>query len=343
MERFEWLSVLQYFWANGYDVVHGVSEGWLKEATLVSRSPDWVWAQASKLPHRKGWTFQEPDGTTVYHLMDARVDLPDYATKLLRALHGAELGLRAAFDRLGWQIKFPIPHPLIATIGGWHRHLRLPEHFSALFIDPVEEWLRRYGSSALRYNPYSESTGVFPIALLSGILWPGQFERAQTEIHRWSAFYDGAAWPAAWWIARVVTSLPWNELMNCLNSALTKLPKSSQVRSFCLDAWDSYQRGDSYDQWLKRLCSRAHYYPATHVVPNSAIIVAALCWGQQNWDSIIENICNAGFDPIHNSLIAGSVAKIAWPDMSTLSRTQVAAVERNLVYLGKLVLAKAHV
>lgn len=344
MERYEWQSVLQYFWAKGYDLAQGVPQGWLTAATLAGHSPEWVWAHARALPYRTGWTFQEPNGTNVHHLADVRMHPPGYETVVSRALHGAELGLRATLERLGWPTKFSIRQSLIASVTDWPRQLQLPPHYSSLTLsDPTEEWLRRYGPSALHYNPFAESTGIFPVALLCGLLWPGRFERAQSDIHRWSAFYHGAAWPAAWWIAKVITNLPWSRLMDSLELAVTKLPRRSQVRSFALDAWASYQNGDSYHEWFRGFCSKAHYYPATHVAPNSAIIVAALCWGQRNWDTIIATICDGGFDPINNSLVAGALANIAWPDMSTSPSMQDRSIGAMLEYLGANVVAKAHI
>lgn len=340
-----WRSMLQYFWANGYDLAQGAAQGWLSEATLAGHSPEWVWERLSTLPRRRGWTFQEPDGATIQQLQDIRVIPPDFSEVVQRTLQGAELGVRAALNRLGWPTRHPISHPLVAVLTSWERHLQLPDN-GRVFMDapdPLDALLRRYGPSALRYNPYAESTSIFPVAVLSGLLWPGQLQRAQSEIYRWSAFYRGGAWAAAWWIANIVVHLPWNAVMTTLEPALTSLPSASQVRALTMDAFTAYHRGDRYDQWVRRLWSQTRYYPADHVAPNSAIIVAALCWGRGNWNDIITNLCNAGFDPVYDAMVVGALAWNSRSGVKVTSEMNDLTAAQAVDYLVSNIIDKAHI
>lgn len=97
--------------------------------------------------------------------------------------------------------------------------------------------------------------------------------------------------------------------VDALSFAATALPARSQVKAFILDALTTHERGESYTHWMTHLSLRGHYYPSTHVVPNAGIVTAALYWGNGHWDRIIEIIAEAGFDPIHNALVAGALAK----------------------------------
>lgn len=319
MRQDEWRGLLQSFWANGYDLAAGKRAGWLTAEILNQATPEWLRHQLSQLPRRANWSFYEPArDDQIQHLMDQRVHLPQYPSLIENILEGAEAGARTVLRAWGWTAFADSPVPLISAITPWPHILnRLGGHTLTQLIDDASALRPLHGGSSPSPDlAHTESTRIFSIALLNGLLWPGWFERAHRENHRWAPWATGEARATARWITHIITGLPWNYGLRSLELAADSLPATSQVKAFIHSALRAYHQGTSYHDWLIQLAMQAHYYPATHAAPNASIITAALHWGDGNWNRIMDILLRARFDSLHNALIAGALAKSFWPPMT---------------------------
>ncbi len=315
-------AYLQRFWAAGYDLNKGMCQGWLNSLTLEEMAPNELWFHLSHLPTRRGWSFEEPvDPKNLIHLMDRKTHIADYGQIIRDVLYGAELGIRTCLRWLKWlpDGRSTRSHgSLMALVwSSWERELNLPQPSPQYRLDQLDLLIHRYGLEVLTYNPYQESTTILPKAFLQGLLWPLWFERARGALAKFRPYYSGASWPAAWWMADVASKLSCDDRsLEAYYSAFTDLPKASQVRSIGTMTWTSYKKGQPYEVWWRQLCRQMHYYPSDHVVPNLAIIFAALCWGSWQWNSVLNYICRSGFDIVGNAMLAGALCYVHHPEPS---------------------------
>lgn len=324
MEASVWRAYLQRFWAAGYDLRPGVRQGWLHSARLTEWSPEELWVHLSQLPLRRGWAFQEPvhRPSSIVHMLDRNRSIADYGQIIEKVLYGAELGIRTAVQKLNWwpdrgrlrSSGFYLP----VVWSSWSRLLNPDQPAPRYHLDPLDRLVQHYGPEILSYQPYQESTTILPKAFLQGLLWPGWLEQARASLAQFDKDYTGAAWPAALWMTQIAATLSSSvkSPVAAYYAAFTTLPKTSQVRAMAMMTWAAYTKGQSYAVWWKRLCRQTYYYPSQHVVPNLAIIFAALCWGQGHWDTVLDYIGQSGFDVVGNATLAGALHYVHYPNPS---------------------------
>ncbi len=316
-------QMLQTSWARGRSLADGLSPLWLKvPKSLEKDNVKEFWSRLQTLPQRAGWMYEEdPPWHWALHLVERFYVIPGRYHRYRQAWQGAEAGLRERDadqlfpqasrlwhhadwrsalsimqqNDLSWDVPF-------ATIPAYHQATMIETVFREKRVD--------YWALDL----FSDSTGALRRCVLAGLLWPGEIWWATAAAWRDGAGYRREARMASAWLAMttalaVIAETPEFEII--FSTVLRRLPSHSQIRAVGEWTLEEFGQGTSWSDWQARLAKRCHYYPADHVVPNVAGIVAAILWGHSQWDKVLSLAWQDGYDPITRALITGALLGIA--------------------------------
>lgn len=319
----QWLvrPLLESFWASGRDLREGHQQGWLTQATLVELPLDAAWRKLEALPFRDGCQFLEYTPRTILPLVERYTEIPDFADFVSSVLAGAEMGIRGVFKALGRPApadpKFSAACLWTRWTAHWTVRWRSDERppvggAAALFL--------HHGHPSLPYSPFKESASILWWAIWEGLLWPAEPDFAEARLFsRNQPFYGGAAWSGGVIITRLISLLavatalkatPWD----LMDRQISVLPASSQIRTLLEGVRDNHHQSVPWEATRDTICRYSHYYPFDHIAPNLALIIAALGEDPGDWDGLARRLAQAGFDPIGNSIVAGALANVVWPN-----------------------------
>lgn len=314
--------MLQASWSRGKDLSHAASNGGL---SVPLRELPWnaqlFWHRLQKLPLRASWSFCEHESFyfgLVHHLDDPHFRIPGQVLRYRQAWLGAEAGLRVALQYSPYNSS--PHHPTLLSAADWLTPL---SHFVQDSWAAIPTTVPHYSQDTLlerffsgvainhwALGPFSENGGALRRAMIFGMLWPGRPRRAWSASIRDSAGYTGAALAANAWLAgataTILTAEP-PDVPQILEWQFRQLEPHSQIREIGQWVVSEFYCGKTWQDWYQQLATRCHYYPADHVVPNSAWIVGAILWGGLDWDNTIKLAAQDGFDPIGRSLIVGAL------------------------------------
>ena len=164
-------------------------------------------------------------------------------------------------------------------------------------------------AAAVYRNPYREWTGAQIRADIYGYVHPGQ-PRAAAELawrdavvsHTANGIY-GAMWAAALIAVSFTTSSAKDALMESLNH----IPKRCRLHDAVSEVLEWHRRGWSWDQAMDGIEAKFGHYSRLHVINNSAVIVAALLWGEGYFGRTVGLAVESGLDTDCVGATAGSV------------------------------------
>ncbi len=164
-------------------------------------------------------------------------------------------------------------------------------------------------AAAAYRNPYREWIGAQIRADIYGYVHPGQ-PRAAAELawrdavvsHTSNGIY-GAMWAAALIAASFTTSSAKDALMESLNH----IPKRCRLRDAVSEVLEWHRREWSWDQAMDGIEAKFGHYSWVHVINNSAVIVAALLWGEGHFSRTVGLAVESGLDTDCVGATAGSV------------------------------------
>ena len=164
-------------------------------------------------------------------------------------------------------------------------------------------------AAARHHNPYREWIGAQIRADMFGYVYPGR-PRAAAELawreaalsHTANGLY-GAMWAAALIAASFCAPSPRDALVE----SLRHVPARSRLHEAVSDVLDWHAKGWSWDQAMDAIEANLGHYFWVHVLNNSAVIAAALLWGEGNFSRTVGLAVEAGLDTDCTGATAGSV------------------------------------
>ncbi len=320
--------LLQASWARGKDLAQMPS---FERAHPPSPDTLWdgsFWDRLQALPLRAHWAYQESN--VPYRFLDERhVIIPGLADRYHQTWLGAEAGARMLVANKPCASE----HSYLLTAADWPTTVQRARLSHGLTIDrPVprhtqETVLEQLPPDTWARDPFRETCGGVRRAIVSGLLWPGHAPHAKAAAWADASAYTGAAMSAQAYFAAVAAEMltdPEPDVVAHLRMGLNALPVRSQIRVIGEWTYQEYTTGMEWADWLAQLAQRCHYYPANHVVPNVAWILAGIWWGQNDWRRVWPLVVQPGFDPLTRSVVTGALWGLArarlpaLPDVLTL-------------------------
>jgi ADP-ribosylglycohydrolase len=158
-------------------------------------------------------------------------------------------------------------------------------------------------------NPYREWIGAQIRADVYGYVHPGnprvaaQFAWRDAVVSHTANGVYGAMWAAALIAASFTTSSAKEALMESLNH----IPHGSRLRDAVSEVLDWHSRRWSWDQAMDAIEAKFGHYSWLHVINNTAVIAAALLWGDGHFGRTVGLAVESGLDTDCVGATAGSV------------------------------------
>jgi len=309
LTRNRWYRLLlQASWARGKDLARIAGGGWEHRPTPASVwNGEQCWRTLQALPQRSNWFYQD-DVRSIYDMLDEiQVVVPGLDDRYYRTWLGAEAGVRALLPSevlvSEQQSYFLHAADWVTTVHRSQANSEIPTYAQSTPLEmlPLHSWIR---------EPFSETCGGLRRAVICGLLWPGNTQRAKAATFFDASNYTGAAQTAQAWLAiaaalMITDSDP--NLVDVLRVGLRQLPHHSHIRAIGEWTYAEFTAGTSWVDWLQQLSCRCYYYPADHVVPNVAWILGGLLWGGAEWHRVLPLTTQAGFDPTTRALVTGAL------------------------------------
>ncbi|MEV5980206.1 ADP-ribosylglycohydrolase family protein [Streptomyces sp. NPDC052114] len=165
--------------------------------------------------------------------------------------------------------------------------------------------------TATHRNPFREWIGALIRADLHGWTNPGAPEAAAEQAYRDAALthtengVHGAVFAAAT-IADAATGRA--DVHQCLNTGLAAVPAASRLAEAVRHAVRLAHGTRDFDEVVDRLHERYATHHWVHVVPNTALVAAALTHADGDFTGSITRAVSGGWDTDSNGATAGSVA-----------------------------------
>lgn len=315
--------MLQTCWAKGCDLHQGISQSWLRfPISPTSWNAQEFWSRLQTLPKRPQWVYaDDPNWHLVLHLGYRYVIIPGRNRRYRQAWLGAEAGIRETHAQLS-----RVQDSLLLRYADWPTALAImqrhdlswnapfsvmPDYHQATLMEtifcgrPTDYWA---------VDIFSQSTGALRRAILGGLLQPADMRWANAAAWRDGAGYRGEAKAASAWLAMVsaltvVTEVP--DFLMIFHTTLGRLSPYSQTRAIGEWTLHEFDAGTPWAAWNAQLAMYCHYYPADHVVPNAAGIIAAILWGHGHWTDVLALASQNGYDPLTRCLVTGSLLGMA--------------------------------
>ncbi len=324
--------MLQTSWARGYDLQQGVSQSWLRAPTSPAWNGQEFWSRLQTLPKRSEWRYaDDPNPPLVLHLDDRHVVIPGGNHRYRQAWLGAEAGIRETLPHMSRN-----QDSLLLHYADWPTALAIMQRDDLQWDTPFSV-MPKYRQATLMevlfggrptdcwtVDIFSQSTGALRRAVLGGLLQPASLRRANAAAWRDGAGYRGEAKAASAWLSMVgalivVTERP--DFFMTFRTTLGRLSPYSQTRVIGEWTLSEFHRGTPWTLWSAQLAESCHYYPADHVVPNVAGIIAAILWGHSTWTDVLFLSSRNGYDPLTRCLVTGSLLGLADKALPTLPET----------------------
>jgi ADP-ribosylglycohydrolase len=164
-------------------------------------------------------------------------------------------------------------------------------------------------AAAVYRNPYREWIGAQIRADIYGYVHPGRPRLAAELAWRDAAVSHTAngIYGAMWAAALIAASFGTSDAKYALTESLNHIPQRSRLREAISDVLEWHGRGWRWDQAMDAIEAKFGHYSWFHVINNSAVIVAALLWGEGRFGRTVGLAVESGLDTDCVGATAGSV------------------------------------
>ena len=165
--------------------------------------------------------------------------------------------------------------------------------------------------TATHHNPFREWIGALIRADVHGWTNPGDPAGAAVQAHRDATLTHtangvyGAMFVAAA-IAEAATGA--HDIHHCLSTGLSVVPPGSRLHRAVTDAIQLARTERDFEQIVDRLHTLHGSYHWVHVIPNAALVAAALTHADGDVEASVCRAVSGGWDTDSNGATAGSVA-----------------------------------
>ena len=167
--------------------------------------------------------------------------------------------------------------------------------------------------TAIYHNPYLEWIGAQIRADYYGYIYPGDPEAAAEAAYRDArvSHVKNGIYGAMFAAATVAAAAVSDSTYAALRQGISCIPVTSRLYEYLRGVLDGYDAGSSFDDFTAKLRSDWNDndpYDWCHVIPNAAIVTAALLYGGGDYGKTVCLAVQSGFDTDCNGATAGSVA-----------------------------------
>ncbi|MCX4667880.1 ADP-ribosylglycohydrolase family protein [Streptomyces sp. NBC_01381] len=165
--------------------------------------------------------------------------------------------------------------------------------------------------TATHHNPFREWIGALIRADVHGWTNPGAPAKAAEQAHRDAALTHTAngvygAMFAAATIAEAAAGT--DDVHHCLRTGLTVVPEDSRLARAVRHGIQLAREQRHFDHVVDELHATYGHYHWVHVVPNAALLAAALTHAEGDFTGSITRAVSGGWDTDSNGATAGSIA-----------------------------------
>lgn len=163
--------------------------------------------------------------------------------------------------------------------------------------------------TATHRNPYREWIGAQIRADVWGWTAPGEPQLAATRAWRDArlSHVRNGIYGEMFFAAALASAFHAERVAQIITQGLAQIPQHSRLAHAILFVLSLHEQEPKWEHAVDRLYEKFGQYHWVHVINNTALVVAALLYGNGDYEKTICNIVMAGWDTDSNAATAGSI------------------------------------
>ena len=164
-------------------------------------------------------------------------------------------------------------------------------------------------ATAVFLNPYREWIGAQIRADMWGYVNPCEPERAATMAYRDACIshVKNGVYGEMFVAACIAAAFSADDLVSVVRTGLSQIPADSRYAEAVKQVIKMYRRGLSWEAAMDEIEELYGNYHPVHVINNTAVVVAALLWSEENFSKAITLAVMGGWDTDCNGATVGSI------------------------------------
>ncbi|RLE56065.1 MAG: hypothetical protein DRJ40_06565 [Thermoprotei archaeon] len=163
--------------------------------------------------------------------------------------------------------------------------------------------------TAIFLNPYREWIGARIRADTWGYIASGDLEKASEYAYRDATLshVKNAVYSAIMVAIMISHAYVASSIEEVVDVGLRAIPQNSRLAEAVRHVIDLWKRGVTWEEVIEQIYTRYSNYHPVHTIPNDAIVIAALLWGEEKLDRSIALAAMSGLDTDCNAATVGSI------------------------------------